>query len=151
MTSTGLFEAALDRLDSDKNDIHTLYNIMNSMAVPVILYHKDESIRWANKCMVGMFFGLNIDTASRMDMEDIYNKPLTDIFPEYLHSYVIEKNREVMASGRAQLEEDWSDEEWVDVVWDVIRWPVGEDGDVCALLLPKDQGTLQRCQTIANH
>jgi len=139
------FDEALSLLAAPAIATETMCKVIDFMPIPVVVFDIDETISWANRCMLNLTFGVP-EHLIFFKGQECFGKRIVDVFPETLAQYVIPRNRKVWTDQAAQYE-SWQDQDKPGVQWDVIRYPVNST-KICAVLLPNDSDTVNLCQTI---
>lgn len=139
-----IVEEALTRLDSPSIATSTMCKVLDWMPVPVAVFDIDETISWANRCMLSLSFGVP-DGLIGFPGESCFGQRIVDVFPSALAQYVLPRNARVWSLQVPQYE-SWQDQDKPGVQWDVIRYPVNTT-KICAVLVPKDSETVHRCHS----
>lgn len=139
------FEEALSLLGTPSIATETMCKVIEFMPLPVAVFDIDETISWANRCMLNMTFGVP-EHLIFFKGAKCFGQRIVDVFPDRLAQYVIPRNRKVWTEQAAQYE-SWQDQDKPGAQWDVIRYPVNST-KICAVLLPNDSDTANLCHTI---
>ena len=138
-----------DNIDLDatisfvESSLDAMYAFMRKCPAPCIIYNEDDSIKWANKSMLNLYFGTKSVPKILIGVE-VYGKPLEEFLPSCLTSYIRKQNKKTREIKKAQLESWVSQPGTIDIDWSVLRFPMSENS-VGVVLFPQNQAQLDKC------